>query len=122
MIYTAVLSLHIAGAIATAIVGFWALYAVWYMTSGSYRQLALSLGVLAAFETASGTLLSILSAEITAAHVCQQVILYLSLVGIVECLLFARLKRDAAAMPIIQIAGPVSASVGMLFLALVRGF
>ena len=122
MTYENVLVVHIVGALATAGAGAYALVSLWNYWSGSYRKSALVLGALATFEIVTGTLLAVFSLRISAASVCERLVLYLALVAIIELLLFRRMSKFSIGFPAAKVIAPIAGSLGLLFTALVAGF
>lgn len=122
MVYWWILVLHLIGASATAFVGAYALVVLWNHFEDTYRRIAIILGALAAFEILSGTLLSALSLTVSAVSVCERLALYLSLVTIIEALLFVRMKKLLLAFPLTVVLSPIAASLMALLSAVVYGF
>ena len=122
MAYEITFVLHIIGALATGMVGAYALVALWNHFAEKYRFVAVVLGGLAAFEVLSGTTLSVLSLQISAASLCSRIVLYLSLVFVIEGLLLYRMHRDSLVFPLVATFTPILASLTALFAAVVYGF
>lgn len=122
MLYTAILVSHIAAACATGAVGAYALYALVRGKSGSYRLLALMIAYIAGFEVASGTLLAVISPDVTAAYLASHIALYLGACFVIELLLFVRMRKALPRAPIALAASPVCASLVLFVAALSYGF
>jgi len=119
--YEMIFALHILGAIATGIIGSYALV-ILYRGEQTYRMAAISLGIAACFEIMTGTLLSIISARITASVVCERLIVYLALVAIVEGLLCIRMRGISVAFPVGTVVSPIAGSLALLGAAFAMGF
>ena len=122
MAYEIVLIAHIIGACVTGVVAAYASVAMWNDFSDKYRLCATILGSLAAFEIVSGTALSVLSLQVSAASLCSRIFLYLAIVAIVELLLFARMKKVSVTFPISLVTSPIAASLILFSGALALGF
>jgi|SRR3989344_5248456 len=122
MPYATILLLHILGLFVTVGVGVYALYAVALSKSEQYRQCALLLGFIAAFEVFTGTALALLSAELSAAALGLHVALYLGACLGVELLLFARIKKMSGIFPVGATLSPVFASLCFFIVALSYNF
>ena len=121
MVYTGLLVLHIAAAIATIGLIANALYIVLRGREAWYRFSALALAGVAAFEIISGTALTLLSPELTAASLTFHIVAYLGICAGVEALLFIKMKKISLPFPLAATASPVFASVCMFALALYAG-
>src|SRR5262245_51858699 len=106
--FTAVLVAHIIGGFATIAVSLWGAVALW-RGEMALRRIAIILGILAGVEMATGSLLAALSATISAAMVCERILIYLPFVGLVELLLYLRLRKLAQEFPTTQVTSSVSA-------------
>lgn len=93
MAYGVILGLHIGAAIATIVIIAFALYALVGEKTASYRPYALSIGVFAVFQVASGTLLAALSPNISLLELAAHMVAYLIVCSAVELLLFERMRR-----------------------------
>lgn len=120
--FSAVLIMHIAGAIATGII---AVYACTMMVLGrdtAYRMTAQLLAALAAFEVFTGIGLAVLSPEISVISVCGNIALYLAIVAALEVLLFLRMPNGVVRFPIVQTVSPISVGIAALIAGVVLGF
>lgn len=122
MLYEIIFVLHILGALLTGVIGSYAIVQLWNKSSENYRLTALVLGGVASFEILTGTVLSVLSIQISAASLCGRIFLYLALVGIIESILFARMNKIAIRIPVTQIFSPLVASLTLYLTALGHGF
>ncbi len=120
--YTAVLVVHILGALVTGVVALAAIVALIARKREWYRTAAVALAFLAAFEVMTGTALAFLSIEVSVASVCANIAVYLALVACIESVMWMRMRRNTEAFPIAQTASPVGVSLGLLLLGLVLGF
>ncbi len=121
MVYTVLLTAHIAGGVATGIVASYAGIALWQGMNASYRKCALVLSALAVFEVVSGTVLALLSVQLTAQALCTNIGLYLAGVSLVETLLFIRMKKVSLVFPVGRTLMPVAASLVFLVAAVSYG-
>lgn len=122
MMYEVALAVHIGGALVTGIVGTYALAALVRGKADTYKRYAIVLAVLAGFEIITGTSLSVLSLQVSAASLCGRIALYLSLVAVVELLLFLRMKQVRISFPLVPAFSPVTASLVLFVGALAAGF
>ena len=122
MFYSILLSIHVGVAVITGIIASYAGVVLWQKDRASYRPSALILGALAGFEILSGTILSIASSKITALSLCSNIVLYLSVVFIVEALLFLRMKKVSVYFPITQIVSPALIGLVLFVGAIAYGF
>lgn len=122
MAYSLILTVHIFGALLTGIVASYSGVVLWQRTNERYATCALTLGMLAAFEIFSGSVLSIVSSAVSAASLCANIALYLSLVTSLELLLFIRMKKTSIAFPLAQTLAPVVASLLLFLGAVFYGF
>ncbi len=120
--YSAILIVHIFGAILTGVVGLASVAAMVAGRSQWYGMLSKTLAYLATFEVLSGTALAILSLEISVASVCGNVAIYLAFVASIEALLFMRMRQAAIRFPFTKTLSPVSVSLVALLAGLVLGF
>lgn len=116
VMYASVLFLHILAACATVAAGVWALYVVAVSQESWYRRTALAIGCIAAFEVFSGTVLAVLSPELSAAALSLHIAVYLGVCAALEALLFVRMKNISPVFPVAAVVSPVFASV-CLFVA-----
>jgi hypothetical protein len=122
MLYQMIFVLHILGALLTGVIGSYALVQLWNKTAENYRKSALMLGGIASFEVLTGTILSVVSPQISAASLCGRIFLYLAIVGVIESVLFSRMNKIALRIPIHHILSPFIASMTLYLAALSRGF
>lgn len=120
--YETVFALHIAGALATGVVGAYSLVALWNGMANKYSLCATILGAFAGFEVLSGTALSVLSLKISAVSLCSRIFLYLGLVAIIETILFIKMKDSPVEFPFTKVLSPIASSLVLLLGALVLGF
>ena len=109
--YSILLVVHIAGACVTAIVGAYAVAMLWRREEGKYSLSASVLGAIAGFEVVTGTLLSVLSLQVTALSLCANIIAYLSIVLFLEAVLFVRMKKISIRFPAGVALSPIVASL-----------
>lgn len=122
MTYQLVLALHLVGALATAIIALYALYALRINKGELFRKIAITVGGLAAFEILSGTLLAVLSSELTTKMVCNRLAIYLGVVATVEVMIFHAMKKTSTAFPVRTSLSPVTFGMGLFFLAYLFSF
>ncbi len=122
MIYEALLAFHVAIGIITGALATYAGIILWRSDERQYRPVALGIAYLAGFEILSGVMLSVLSLEISAISLCANIALYLSLVFVVEVLLFLRMKKVARGFPLIAVVSPSASGLAFLLAAIARGF
>ena len=120
--YTSLLAVHIVGASATGIIASYTGIAIWRRQERSYRRLALILASLAGFEILTGVVLSVVSSQITAISLCANIIAYLSVVFVVEALLYARMRKISLAFPIAWVSAPIASALSLLAAAAAFGF
>ena len=112
--YSILLVVHIAGACVTALVGAYALAMLWRREEGKYSRCAKVLGAVAGFEVLTGTVLAVLSLQVTALSLCANVVVYLSIVLLLEAALFMRMKKISIRFPSATAFSPIAASlIGM---------
>ncbi len=122
MEYTALLVVHIVGAVVTGcalVLGGAAMVAG---KSSAYRLTAIALGSLAAFEVVTGTLLAIFSPTVSVISVCGNIALYLIVVAVVLVPLYIRVRQASLQFPGVQSLSPVGASVAFVFISIALGF
>jgi len=122
MTYALVLALHLTAAAVTGVVLLSTLFVLWRHNSTLYRLCALVLGSVAAFEILSGTVLAIVSPQLSAAGLSVHIAEYLGVCAIAEAMLFARMHRASLAFPLAAAASPVIASILLFAAALSLGF
>ncbi|HYF13087.1 MAG TPA: hypothetical protein VD928_02210 [Candidatus Paceibacterota bacterium] len=122
MFYALILASHISVAVITGIVILFALYAIARGKSHVYRNTALTLALVAALQVISGTLLALLSPDVTAASLSAHIAVYLGVCVIVEALLFIRMRNISLNFPVGLSVFPVMLSVIVFITAIVRGF
>lgn len=122
MLYSSFLALHLFGAGATAVVAAYAAVVLWRREEGRYRVCAMTLGLIAGSEVVTGTILAILSARITALSLCGNIAIYLSIVLLLEMILFVRMKKVSVQFPIIRTFSPIALSLFGIFTAALYGF
>lgn len=120
--YSIILTVHIVGACATALVGAYALAVMWRREEGKYSISASVLGAVAGFEVATGTMLSVLSIKITTLSLCANIAVYLSIVLFVEVALFMRMKKISVPFPGAVVISPIAASLFGMIGAIALGF
>ena len=120
--YESILVAHLIGACATALLVLCTLFALHKRSASFYHTSAVTLGSLAAFEIASGTLLAVLSTELSVGMVCNRIAVYLLVVGCTLAMLFYRMKKSDIEFPAGITLTPVSTSLASLFLAAILGF
>ena len=122
MLYNILLSLHVAGGCVSGIVALYCAYVLLTNKENAYRRLAITLGFLAGFELLTGALLSIVSIQLSAAAVCQRIVLYLALFIILEAILFIRMRKTSYPFPVRAAVSPVAAGFTLLLGSLALGF
>ena len=120
--YTLIFGAHIVGAVFTGVVGIVSGAALMHNKSSQYVYLAILLGLMATFEVLTGTVLAILSPQVSALALCGEIALYLGGVAFVEALLFARMRGMSITFPTQVTLSPVLASVALFVLALSTGY
>lgn len=120
--YSSILVLHIIGACATGLVAAYTAIVLAKGEESHYTRLAQALGLLAGFETATGTLMSVLSPNITALSLCSNIAVYLGVVFALEAVLFWRMKKAALLFPIHLAFSPAAAGLLYMALAIAKGF
>ena len=122
MVYGIVLAVHIAGACVTALIGAYAVAMLWQREEGKYSLCASVLGFVAGFEVVTGTLLSVLSLQVTALSLCANMVVYLSIVLFLEAALFVRMKKISIRFPAASVFSPIAASLLGMAGAVLHGF
>lgn len=122
MVYDIFLIVHVIGACITGAMAAYASVAMWNGFADKYKLCATILGGLAAFEVFSGTALSILSLQVSAASLCSRIFLYLTIVAVVEVLLFMKMKKGSVVFPLVPALSPVVASLALFSSAIILGF
>ncbi len=122
MTYIFFFVLHIAGGCVTLGVAVYAAFGMWRARVEQYRTLAIGLGMLAAFEIVTGALLSIVSIDISAATLCNRIVLYLTFVFCVELMLLVRIKNASLTFPTELALSPIAASLAVFAGVLALGF
>ena len=122
MISAIFLTLHIAGAIVTLIIASYSTIVLWNTFHARYRACASILGALAGFEVITGVMLSIISPQITAFSLCKNIVLYLSLVVILEIILCIRMRKTLLTFPWARVLSPILTSLFAFGVALSFGF
>ncbi len=122
MAYSGILVLHILAAVATMAVIGYGLVALLYKRDAVYKRTVLGLGFIAAFQVFSGTLLAVLSPELSAAALTLHIVAYLGVCLGTEALLFMRMYNLSLAFPLRLAASPVLASVTLFVAAISYGF
>lgn len=119
--YALILSGHVIAAIATIVLVAYALYIVVRGNSAQYRFSALALAGVASFEVISGTVLTLLSPELTALSLVPHIVSYLGICIAVEMLLFMRMKENSMVFPFAVTASPMLIGTFVFGLALFAG-
>lgn len=114
--------LHIIGACVTGLVASYTGLVLWKKDFSKYRRLAQMLGVLAGLEVATGVTLSVLSLEISALSLCANLFVYLSVIFLLEAVLFMRMKKVSLLFPLQFVFGPTSVGLLYMVFAVARGF
>ena len=122
MSYSLFFALHIAGAGATGVVALYSIYMLWNNVASALQMSAIVLGFLAGFQVLTGTILSVISLQISAASICSRVFVYLTVVALVEVMLFSRMKKISIPFPFEATLSPVAGSLALLGSALALGF
>ena len=122
MTYTAVLAVHIISACVTGAVIFYTLYVLALNKDTLYRICALVLGLIAAFQVLTGTILAILSPELSAAALSVHIVAYLGVCLGVEIPLFVRMKKGSLLFLLGWTASPVLLSTLVFVAAISYGF
>lgn len=120
--YSALLSLHIIGALFSAVLATFAVLVALTGRDGWYKTLSLGIGVLAAFEVSTGTVLAVLSPEVSALSICANVALYIAAAASIQALLFMRMRRITLPFPAFRALSPLGASMVLLATSVVFGF
>ena len=129
MLYPLILLLHIGAACITIGLAAYALYVLWQGKSASYRTSALTLGFVAAFQVFSGTVLAVLSPELSAVYLSTHIAAYIGACMFIEALLFVRMsirqaqdkQNIALTFPTKLAASPVLASLVLFVGAFAAG-
>ena len=122
MVYGVLLIVHIVGACVTGITAAYAGVIMWQKQDSSYRTTSIVLGALGGFEVLTGTLLSVISSQITSISLCANIIAYLSVVLFVEILLFLRMRKISMLFPIAAALSPIATGLTFLLASIVYGF
>jgi hypothetical protein len=116
--YTIVLAAHILGALCTGFFGAFVLTTLVRNQTHLFSLSAKTLAGLAVFQTLSGALLALLSPEVTALSLCDNLALYFAPIVLLEVVLMTRMNRLSQSPPIARILYPMLGSVSA-FCALV---
>jgi len=122
MPYAVILIFHIITACVTAIVITYALWVVVRSEASRYRMSALLLGFIVAIQVLTGTVLAIMSPELSAASLTLHIAVYLGACFSVELLLFKRMRRIFITFPAGLVISPAIASVMLFIVAISYGF
>ena len=122
MIYQAVLILHILAAVVSGVVALYTLYVLRFSVDQLYKTCALALGFISAFEVFSGTVLAVLSPELSAAALSLHISLYLGACFFLEAFLFIRMQKAILAFPLTLTVSPVFLSICLFVAAIGGGF
>ena len=122
MIYSVLLAFHLIGAGATGLMGAYSIFNIGNGFTQRLKNNALVLGVLAAFEIVTGTVLSVVSLQVSALSICGRVVVYLSFVAIIEVVLFSRMQKVSLKFPAREVVSPVASSLLLLLSAIAYGF
>jgi hypothetical protein len=120
--YTSILALHLLGALTTGVVALFGVGALLRATSHYYAPVARMLAVLAAVEIGTGAALAVLSPNLSAAGMCQQLALYLVAVGAVEIGLFVGMRSSLVAFPLRTSVVPFASSFAIFTVVAIAGF
>ncbi len=122
MTYAFMLAFHISNALVTGLVVLYTLYAAVRNRESQYRTLALMLGFVAALQVATGTMLAILSPELSALSLLFHIVAYLGACAAVELFLFAKMQKVSLVFPLKLATAPVLMSVAFFAAAISYGF
>ena len=114
------LFLHLAVALLTGCIIACSLSALILKTEGWYRNLALSLGIVASLQILSGTLLALLSPSLSAASLSLHIGEYLGICLVMETLLFIHMRKISLPFPTLASASPVFVSLLLFSAALAQ--
>ena len=121
MMYSMLLIVHIIGASLTIILAGYVSAMLWNNMQDRYRLCAIALSALLGFDMLSGVLLSVLSSSVSALSLCANFALYLSVVLTLETILFARMRKEGTAFPLINVFSPIAAGLAASITALSLG-
>ena len=101
--HTALLVLHIAGAVATMGASAISAFALWRHVEARYRANAFALAFLIIFQLVSGTTLYLLSENMSLFTLCKNFALYLTIPVTLEISLLIHMKKKSAESAYVQI-------------------
>jgi hypothetical protein len=122
MVYNLILIAHLSGAAITALFAAVAVATIWFKKDRLYRPFAMVLGIVASFEIVTGTILSVLSYQISALSLCGNIALYLTTVGLIEVLLFLQMRQKTVVFPARFVFSSIGSSLVLFAAALASGF
>ena len=93
--HTTLLILHIVGAVMTAIAAFGAVFVLYRQLETKYRASVFTLAFFVVFQLTSGTVLYLLSPDMSIFVLCRNFALYLTIPITLEVILFMKIKRRA---------------------------
>lgn len=99
------LTAHLVGAVVTGIIILVSLASLWREAAPWYRRLGIGLAVVTGFQLVSGAFLSLASAHSHAemlplATYCRNLVLYVVVIGVVQAMLYRRMRKIAAPFPL----------------------
>ena len=122
MLYDSLLLVHILGACLTGIMAAYAGVIMWQNQDSSYRTASIILGALGGFEVITGTLLSVISSQITSISLCANIIIYVSVVLFFEALLFLKMRKVSVVFPLVVALSPIATGLTLLLATIAYGF
>ncbi len=120
-LYALLLSSHILGALATFVLGGFVIFALTKKQTEHYQLSAYALAFAAVFQTLTGAMLAVLSPEITALSLCDNLAFYITPIALLELVLISRLRSFESTVSVPRIAVPMLGSVAAFCFLIVAG-
>lgn len=120
-LYTLFLSAHILGALTTLLLSGLAVFALTKKQSQHYQFSAYALAFAAVFQTLTGAMLAVLSPEITALSLCDNLAFYITPIAVLELMLISRMRSFESTVSVPRIAVPMLGSVAAFCVLVVVG-
>lgn len=120
-LYSVILLIHIVGAIASLVYACYSLTSLLCSAADGFSLQTYILALAIGFQTLTGGLLALLSPEITALSLCDNLMLYISPLALIEFLLISRMIRFDTAISFARLAYPSLGSLAAFAFLVVAG-
>lgn len=110
-LYSSLLAVHIIGAFGTGVLGLFVLHALAQQRAHLFSFFAYALAGGAVLQTLTGSLLALVSPSVTALSLCDNLMLYITPLVLLEAFLISRMHSAHVTVPVLRIVLPMTGSV-----------